>query len=48
MFKFHQNRLSGFRDVGNRNMPFLITAAVDLYKPVGPTNVGPTRCDWCS
>ena len=20
-------------------MPFLITAAVDLYKPVGPTNV---------
>jgi len=22
MFKFHQNRLSGFRDVGGRNLPF--------------------------
>ena len=38
-FKFHQSRLSGFRDVGGRNLPFPITLAeliqqlVQPYKP---------------
>jgi len=31
MFKFHKNRLSGFRDVGGRNV-FSVTLAVGLYK----------------
>jgi len=30
-FKFHHNRLRGFRDAGDRNLPFPITLAVGLY-----------------
>ena len=30
-FKFRQNRLNGFRDVGGRNLPFPIPKASDLY-----------------
>ena len=34
MFVFHQNRSSGFRAVGGRNLPFLIDWAIGLYKIV--------------
>ena len=30
-FKFRQNRLKGFRDVGGRNLPFPILKASGLY-----------------
>jgi len=30
-FKFRQNRLNGFRDVGLRNLPFPIPKASGLY-----------------
>ena len=30
-FKFRQNRLNGFRDVGGRNLPFPILKASGLY-----------------
>jgi len=30
-FKFRQNRLNGFRDLGGRNLPFRILKASGLY-----------------
>ena len=30
-FKFRQNRLNGYRDVGGRNLPFPIPKAGGLY-----------------
>ena len=30
-FKFRQNRLNGFRDVGGQNLPFPILKASGLY-----------------
>ena len=30
-FKFRQNRLNGFRDLGGRNLPFSILKASGLY-----------------
>jgi len=41
-FKFHQNQLSGFRDVGGRNLPFPLLY-IQLYSPQINTAAKKTR-----
>jgi len=45
MFKFHQNRLSGFRDVWVRHLPFPVTLAVGLYNSLYCRTSRAGNCD---